>query len=100
MSERNLSLALLCFGGEGAAGKARKPLEAKLGSNGDRVVQTTVLRVNHKHKATVYDARRVLAWTLTAALTWGLFGLVAGTNKFESTVIWAVLGAICGGAYA
>jgi membrane associated rhomboid family serine protease len=63
-------------------------------------LQTTILRVDGKRKASVHDPRRVLAGTLTAALTWGLFGLVAGTNRVESTVIWAVLGALCGGAYA
>ena len=28
------------------------------------------------------------------------YGLVAGTNKAESTLIWAALGAISGGLYA
>jgi hypothetical protein len=35
---------------------------------------------------------------LTAALTWGLFGLVAGGLK--SAAIWAILGAVCGGLWA
>jgi hypothetical protein len=35
---------------------------------------------------------------LTATITWGLFGLVAGGLK--SLAIWAVLGAICGGLWA
>jgi uncharacterized membrane protein len=100
MNEREVGVALLCFGDKKAAGKARRPLETKLRSNGDRVLQTTVLQVNGKHKASVHDVRRVVAGTLTAALTWGLFGLVAGTNKLESTIVWAVLGAICGGAWA
>jgi len=46
----------------------------------------------------VYDPRRVVQGTLTATLTWGLFGLVAGGLK--SLAIWAVLGAICGGLWA
>jgi hypothetical protein len=100
VNERRVGVALFCFGGKKAAAKARKPLEAKLRSNGDVVLQTTILQVDGKHKASVHDARRVVAGTLTAALTWGLFGLVAGTNKVESTVVWAVLGAICGGAWA
>ena len=36
--------------------------------------------------------------TLTATLTWGLFGLVAGGLK--SLAIWAILGAVCGGLWA
>jgi hypothetical protein len=78
----------------------QRALEERIRSNGDTVLQTTILQVNGKQKASVHDPRRVLAGTLTAALTWGLFGLVAGTNKLESTLVWAVLGAICGGAYA
>jgi uncharacterized membrane protein len=97
---RDVAVALVCFAGRKSASSARKPLEGKLRSNGDAVLQTTVLQVDGKHKASVHDPRRVMAGTLTAALTWGLFGLVAGTNKLESTIVWAVIGAVCGGAWA
>jgi hypothetical protein len=40
---------------------------------GDNVLQTTILQVNGKQKATGQDPRRVLSGTLTPALTWGLF---------------------------
>ena len=100
MNDRQLAVALLCFPDEKAAARARRPLEAKLRSDADTVLQTTLLRVTDKHKASVHDPRRVLQGTLTAALTWGLFGLVAGTNRIESLIVWAVIGAICGGAYA
>ena len=100
MSNKQAAVALFCFGGEKAAAKARKPFEDKLRAGGHTVLQTTILKVNAKHAASVHDARRVLAGLLTSALTWGLFGLIAGTNRVESAVIWAVLGAICGGAYA
>ena len=100
MSEKQLALALFCFDGENAAAKARKSFEHKLSAAGHAVLQTTILRVNAKHAASVHDPRRVVAGTLTSALTWGLFGLIAGTNRIESLIIWAVLGAICGGAYA
>jgi outer membrane lipoprotein SlyB len=36
--------------------------------------------------------------TLTATLTWGVFGLVAGGLK--SLALWAILGALCGGLWA
>ena len=81
---REIAVVLVCFDGKKAAAKARKPLEANLRSNGGPVLQTTILQVDGKHKASVHDVRRVIAGTLTAALTWGLFGLVAGTNKVET----------------
>lgn len=100
MTAREVAVVLVCFAGRNDASTHRGPLEEGLRSAGDAVLQTTILQVNGKHKASVHDPRRVIAGTLTAALTWGLFGLVAGTNKVESTVIWTVVGAICGGLYA
>lgn len=100
MSDSQLTMALLCFGGDKTAGTAHRSLESKFRSSGeDDVLETTVLRVNAKHKASVYDPRRVVQGTLTPALTWGLFGLLAGTNHWLSLVVWAVIGAICGGLY-
>lgn len=96
--DRQLAVLLACFPDAKSAGKARKPLDAKLRSAGDVLLDTTVLKVNAKHKASVHDPRRVAVGTLTAALTWGLFGLVTG--GWVSLVIWAVVGALCGGGYA
>jgi hypothetical protein len=95
---RQLGVVLVCFDKLKAAAKARRPLEGKLRSDGAGLLDSVVLRVNAKHKASVYDPRRVVQGTLTAALTWGLFGLVAGGLK--SAAIWAILGAICGGLWA
>src|SRR5215467_5233335 len=89
---------LVCFEGLKAAARVRCPLDTQLRSNGDVILDAVILQVNAKHKASVYDPRRVLAGTLTAALTWGLFGLVSG--GFQSLVISAVFGALCGGLYA
>src|SRR5262245_33468633 len=100
MSDKELSVGLICFNGETAAGGARRSFVRKLRTNGDDVLQTTVLRIDKNRRASVHDPQRVLQGTLTAALTWGAFGLVAGTNKVESTIIWAVIGAICGGVFA
>jgi uncharacterized membrane protein len=96
--DRQLAVLLACFADANGAAKARKPLDAKLRAAGDVILDTTVVKVNAKHKASVHDPRRVVAGTLTAGLTWGLFGLVAG--GWLSAVIWAVLGALCGGGYA
>src|SRR5215475_2942479 len=93
-----LGVLLGCFSGTKAAGKARRSLDAQLKAQGAALLDSVVLQVNAKHKASVYDPRRVLQGTLTAALTWGLFGLVAGGLK--SLAIWAILGAICGGLWA
>ena len=46
----------------------------------------------------VYDPRRVLAGTLTSALTWGVFGLLTG--GVASGGLWAIIGAVCGGLFA
>ncbi|MGZ4663484.1 MAG: hypothetical protein ACXV5Q_00140 [Frankiaceae bacterium] len=95
-----LAIALTCFDGDKQAGAARRSLESRLRSNGDDVLETTVLRVDAKHKASVHDPRRVLLGTVTPALTWGAFGLLSGTDRILSAVVWAVIGAICGGLYA
>ena len=91
MSQREVAVALVCFANKKGAATTQRALEERLRSSGNKVLQTTILQVNGKHKASVHDPRRVVAGTLTAALTWGLFGLVAGTNKLESTIIWAVI---------
>ena len=93
-----LGVLLVCFDKLKGAAKARHPLEEKLRSGGAALLDIVVLQVNAKHKASVYDPRRVVQGTLTAALTWGVFGLVAGGLK--SAAIWAILGAVCGGLWA
>ena len=93
-----LGVLLECFSAIKTAGKARHSLDAQLKSQSAALLDSVVLQVNAKHKASVYDPRRVVQGTLTAALTWGLFGLVAGGLK--SAAIWAILGAICGGLWA
>ena len=92
--DRQLGMLLACFAEPKVAAKARRPLDQKLRSGGDVVLDTVVLKVNEKHKPSVYDPRRVLAGTLAPALTWGLFGLI--TSGVQGLVIWAVLGALCG----
>src|SRR6516225_9411030 len=93
-----LGVLLECFDGIKTAGRARRSLDAQLNAQGDTLLDTVVLQVNAKHKASVHDPRRVVQGTLTATLTWGLFGLLAGGLK--SAAIWAILGAICGGVWA
>jgi hypothetical protein len=93
-----MGVLLACFDGPNTAGKARRPIDTELHSTGAVILGTSVLKVNAKHKASVHDPRRVLIGTLTPALTWGLFGLIAG--GWLSLLIWAVVGGICGGFYS
>jgi len=95
---RQLGVLLLCFDRLKAAAAARRPLDEELRSRGAAVLDTAVMKVNAKHRASVYDPRRVLQGTLTAALTWGVFGLLSG--GLASLGVWAIIGAVCGGSYA
>ena len=95
---RELCVLLACFAGHKRAAKIRRQLDKQLGQSGDAILDQVVVTVNAKHKARVHDPRRTVAGTLTPALTWGIFGLLAG--GVESLAVWAVLGAICGGLYA
>ena len=97
-SGAQVGMLLECFRGDKAAGKARHGLDAQLKSHGAALLDSVVVQVNAKHKASVHDPRRVVQGTLTATLTWGLFGLLAG--GLNSLAIWAVLGAVCGGLWA
>lgn len=94
---RQLGILLVCFGDRKAAGEARRPLEDKLRSDGDVVLDTTELQVNAKHKASVHDLSRFWRGTAVVTLTWGLFGLAA--NGWKGLVIWAVVGAVCGAGF-
>jgi len=96
--ENQLGVLLACFSVTKAADKARRGLDAQLKAHGAAMLDSVVVRVNAKHKASVHDPRRVVQGTLTAFLTWGLFGLVAG--GLRGLAIWAILGAICGGLWA
>lgn len=95
MSHKELAVLLACFSDPKAAAKAREPLAKRLRSGGDIVLQAVELRVNRRRKVELHDPRRVLAGTLTSALTWGLFGLLTG--GWLSLVIWALLGGATAG---
>ncbi len=95
--EKRLAVLLACFRDPKAAGLARHTLGGGLGPHDEEFLDTVVFKVTGKHKASVHDPRRVLVGTLTPALTWGLFGLVA--NGWVGLLIWGALGALCGGPY-
>ena len=91
-------LLLACFAGAKRAAKIHRELNKRIDQGGDALLEQVVVKVDSKHKVQVHDPRRVVAGTLTPALTWGIFGLLAGGLK--GLAIWAVVGAICGGLYA
>jgi membrane associated rhomboid family serine protease len=93
-----LGVLLACFDKLKAAARLRRGLDEQLRSGGATLLDTVVVQVNAKHRASVHDPRRDVQGALTAALTWGVFGLLSGGLK--SLAIWAILGAICGGLYA
>ena len=95
---KQLGVLLLCFDKLKAAAAARRRLDEDLRSRGGTVLDTVVMKVNAKHRASVYDPRRVVQGTLAAALTWGVFGLLSGGLK--SLAAWAIIGAVCGGLFA
>jgi uncharacterized membrane protein len=93
-----LCVLLACFAGRKQAAKIRRKLDERIRQGGDAILDQVVVAVNAKRRARVHDPQRTLGGTLTPALTWGIFGLLAG--GLQSLAVWAVLGAVCGGLYA
>jgi uncharacterized membrane protein len=97
-AEGRVCLLVACFAGAKRASKVRGQIGKAIRTDGSRILDEVVLSVGAAGQARVYDPRRTAVGTLTSALTWGVFGLVAG--GLEGLGVWAVLGAICGGGYA
>ena len=96
--DTELCMLLACFGDVKQAARIRRSLDRRIVEAGDTVLDEVVLRVDARHGTRVYDPRRVLAGALTAAVTWGVFGLLTG--GVASGGLWAIVGAVCGGLYA
>jgi uncharacterized membrane protein len=93
-----LCVILLSFDGAKRAAQIRRPLGKQLEQQGGAMVDAAVIRVDGEGKVRVYDPQRTVNGSLTAALTWGLFGLLSG--GWIGLAIWAVIGAVCGGLFA
>jgi uncharacterized membrane protein len=96
--ERQLALLFACFAGRKTAGKARRGLEAWLRGHRDDRLDTVVLEVDEKHRASTHDPRRVWWGTWTAAIVWGLCGAL-DADGWATVVFWAVVGAVGGALF-
>lgn len=93
-----LGVLLLCFDGAKRAAQIRRQLSRQLEQQGNAILDAAIIRVDGQGKARVYDPQRTVAGALTAALTWGVFGLL--TSGLIGPIGWAVIGAVCGGLFA
>lgn len=93
-----LCVLLLCFDGAKRAAQIRRPLSKQLEQLDSAILDAAIIRVDGQGKARVYDPQRTVAGALTAALTWGVFGLL--TSGLIGPIGWAVIGAVCGGLFA
>src|SRR5262249_52698809 len=99
MDTPQLGVVLACYEGSRTAAKTRRPTIDDLKSYGDNVCDSVVIRVDANHRVTLYDPHRVRAGAFTAALTWGAFGALTGGGT-SGFIVWAIIGAVCGGAFA
>ena len=93
-----LCVLLLCFDGAKRAAQIRRPLSKQLGQGGSAILDAAIIRVDGEGKSRVHDPQRTVAGMLTAALTWGVFGLLTG--GVIGPIGWAVIGGVCGGLFA
>ena len=93
-----IGVLLACFDGRKTATKARRSLETQVRAQGDELLDTVVLEVDEKHKATTHDPRKVFRAIVTAGLVWGACG-ITGADGLWSVLFWGAVGAIGGGLF-
>lgn len=94
-----LTMLVAFFATRDGAARARHTLRQYLQSRSEPLYDSVIVTVNARHRARVYDPRRVIAGAATATLTWGLFGLLTGSGAV-GTIVSALSGAVAGGLYA
>jgi len=92
-----LCVLLACFAGDKRASKARGAIGKRIRGHGDSILDEVVVTVDLKRRLRLHYPRKALPGALTAALTWGVFGLITG--GVQGLGVWAVVGAICGGLF-
>jgi uncharacterized membrane protein len=93
-----LNILLVCFDNAKSASHVREALGKKIRESGAVILDEVILQVDAKRKVHLHDPAKTVRGGATAALTWGLFGLVTG--GILGLVIWGVVGAICGALWA
>jgi hypothetical protein len=87
-SDGQLGLLLACFDGRKTAGNTRRGLEGRLRAQGNELLDTVVLEVDEKHKASVHDPRRILWGTAMAALVWGVWVGSGLPARSSALAVW------------
>ena len=96
--EVRLCVLLACFAGDKRAAKARSAIGKRIRGHGDSILDEIVVTVDPKRRLRLRYPRQAIAGALTAALTWGVFGLITG--GVQGLGVWAILGALCGGLFS
>jgi hypothetical protein len=99
MDAKRLGVVLACFEGSRTSAKVRRSIISDLKSIDEVVCDSVVVRVKERQRVTLYDPGRVRAGAMTAALTWAVFGALTGGGG-RGFVVWGVIGAACGAAFA
>ena len=78
VDDPQLEVLLACFEGHKRAGKSRRQLGRRINGGAAAILDEVVLSASTRRaRCETSDPRRVVAGTLTPAVTWGLFGLLA-----------------------
>ena len=93
-----LCVLLAYFTGDKRAAKARGAIGKRIRGHGDSILDEIIVTVDPKRRLHLRYPRQGIAGALTAALTWGVFGLITG--GVQGLGVWAILGAICGGLFS
>jgi uncharacterized membrane protein len=93
-----LNILLVCYDNAKSASHVREALGKKIRESGAVILDEVILQVDAKRKVHLHDPAKTVRGGATAALTWGLFGLVTG--GILGLVIWGVIGGICGALWA
>ena len=73
-----LCVLLACFAGDKRASKAHGAIGKRIRGHGDSIVDEIVITVDPRRRLHLHYPRRAIAGAATAALTWGVFGLITG----------------------